>query len=399
MIFSLEVVRADEGDCLILYYGKDDSINIVLIDGGPSGVYKKYLKPRLEQVKESLSADSPLPVSLVMVSHLDDDHVNGILALVKELTHDKAAQKESFVAIQDMWFNTFDDIVGNTQLPQVAAINTASADAVISSLLSNFNVDIDEPEAAVVASTGQGRTLRDLTTTLAISVNEPFEKVGKSKVKMAMSGTDSSQLNLDGLKVTVLHPNIQRLNELQTQWDKDLAKAKAGKPKDLLASLGDKDKSPFNLSSIVCMVEYKNKRILLTGDAKSGDIEIGLKENGFLDEDGKLHVDVLKMPHHGSERNISPEFLEKITADQYVISADGKHSNPDQATLDKIAEVNANKAGITLHMTNKEGEEGLTEKVKDYLAGLKADNNKMKVNFRKHTATSIVLNLLDEVDF
>ncbi len=50
MLFSLEVLRAKHGDSLLLRYGNPDKPKLILIDGGPTGVYKDALKPRLEQL-------------------------------------------------------------------------------------------------------------------------------------------------------------------------------------------------------------------------------------------------------------------------------------------------------------------------------------------------------------
>ena len=36
MIFSLDVLPARKGDCLILHFGTDDDPALILIDGGPS---------------------------------------------------------------------------------------------------------------------------------------------------------------------------------------------------------------------------------------------------------------------------------------------------------------------------------------------------------------------------
>ena len=47
-------------------------------------------------------------------------------------------------------------------------------------------------------------------------------------------------------------------------------------------------------------------------------------------------MDVLKVPHHGSDRNVNREFFERVRAKTYVISADGKHGNPDGPTLQWI---------------------------------------------------------------
>ena len=74
MIFSLDVIRARKGDCLILHYGTKDDPHMVMIDGGPSGVYVPHLRDRLVQIREArgLDNEAPLFVDLLMVSHVDD---------------------------------------------------------------------------------------------------------------------------------------------------------------------------------------------------------------------------------------------------------------------------------------------------------------------------------------
>ena len=85
-LFTLEALEAKHGDCLILHYGENEKQpNFILIDGGPAGVYKGTLRPRLEEIKEKWHPDEALPLQMVMVSHIDDDHINGVLALTKEL--------------------------------------------------------------------------------------------------------------------------------------------------------------------------------------------------------------------------------------------------------------------------------------------------------------------------
>ena len=58
-----------------------------MIDGGPRSVYLPHLKPRLQQIRKARDLDRhrPLPVDLLMISHVDDDHIQGILDLTKEL--------------------------------------------------------------------------------------------------------------------------------------------------------------------------------------------------------------------------------------------------------------------------------------------------------------------------
>ncbi len=97
--------------------------------------------------------------------------------------------------------------------------------------------------------------------------------------------------------------------------------------------MANSDRSIPNLSSISIVATADDKTVLLTGDARSDHVMDGLDVAGFTDDSGHAHFDVLKLPHHGSDRNITRTFFRKVTADVYVISANGKNGNPDLATL------------------------------------------------------------------
>ena len=73
--------------------------------------------------------------------------------------------------------------------------------------------------------------------------------------------------------------------------------------------------------------------MLLTGDARGDKILKGLESIGAVAAGGTLHVDILKVPHHGSSNNVAPKFFQRITADHYVFSGDGEHGNPERETL------------------------------------------------------------------
>mgnify|MGYP003471495795 CR=1 FL=1 len=97
------------------------------------------------------------------------------------------------------------------------------------------------------------------------------------------------------------------------------------------------DRSIPNLSSIILLIKAEGKTILLTGDCRGDHLQEGLIETG-LSANGSFHVDIFKVPHHGSQRNVTRDFFSEVTADTYVISADGTHGNPDVETLSWIVE-------------------------------------------------------------
>jgi beta-lactamase superfamily II metal-dependent hydrolase len=46
----------------------------------------------------------------------------------------------------------------------------------------------------------------------------------------------------------------------------------------------------------------------------------------------RIHVDLLKVQHHGSNHSTTQDFFERVTADHYVISGNGKHGIPSRRT-------------------------------------------------------------------
>jgi hypothetical protein len=82
------------------------------------------------------------------------------------------------------------------------------------------------------------------------------------------------------------------------------------------------------------------------------------RSGGLLSPGGTMHVDLFKLPHHGSCRNNTSELFTRVTADTYVISADGKHGNPDRETLERLAAARAG-APYTVACTFPEGADRL----------------------------------------
>ena len=112
MLFTLEALEAKKGDSLLLHFGTPTNPGLIVIDGGPAGVYKKTLKRRLEQLRASrVEADQALTIRLLMVSHLDDDHINGVLRMLNELDDLRAAHKPQPYNVLTLWHNSFDDIL------------------------------------------------------------------------------------------------------------------------------------------------------------------------------------------------------------------------------------------------------------------------------------------------
>jgi hypothetical protein len=389
MIFTLEALQAKHGDSLLLHYGTPGDPKLIVIDGGPAGVFDRSLRPRLEQIKATRSPDNPLPIRLMMVSHIDDDHIRGILDLTDALIEQRGNHEPLLCDITTLWHNSFDEILGNNETGAIAAsLNSVVRLSAAGELTFPPGLFRDHAPAAVAANVPQGRRLRGNAATLALLANDPFEKL------VALPADNKGPLVIDGnLKFTILGPSELRLEKLQTEWDKKLKKLQEKPPAEARALAAEFiDTSVYNLSSIIVLAEVEGKRMLLTGDGLSADILAGLKEAGLLPDGGKLHVDLLKMPHHGSMYNNSEEFLTTVTADHYVISASGKYNNPDVATLELLTRVRG-ADNYTVHLTNP-----VPTAVEFFAANQQSPGKNYKVEIRQDPAPSVRISLGEPFD-
>jgi hypothetical protein len=346
MFFSLDVLRARKGDCLILHYGSLAKPGLILIDGGPSSVYKPHLKPRLEQIRRArnLKKDQALPVDALMVSHVDDDHIKGVLELTAELRDAKSSKRPLPLRIGDLWHNSFDKVLKTTleQLKGTAQFGVASLGA----MLGESEPVEDEEQLAmamVLASIPQGHQLRTDAQFLNLTVNSGFG------TELAMATGKPEVVKLGGtLKFTVVGPMQRELQALQDKHDEWVRKQKEKGAEAALAAYTDA--SVPNLSSIVLHAEVNGKTMLLTGDARGDKVLEGLELAGLAKPGRELEVDVLKVPHHGSAHNVEKEFFKRIKAKEYVFSGNGEHGNPERETLEMLGEARGNDSFV-MHFT------------------------------------------------
>jgi len=347
----IEMLPANEGDCILITIPHEDVR--ILIDGGTSETYTSCLRERLLQIKEEGKG-----IDLLVVTHVDNDHIGGIIELLKE---NGSFAESKIIKIQNIWHNSYRHLQFHKELAT------------------------GEPEKQIlqkIVARGVSQEMRQ------------FEK-GKKKIS-ALQGTSLAALILQGgynwnvhffgkavkkqqekirlgnaCTIEVLLPGQKELEKLAKRWKYELKRSRisfqfsedkifddayeyyyrffaqenTGEKKQVAARTkeyeniyeieklaerqGKPDNSETNTSSISLLLHYKEKRILLLADNTAGKVMESGKISGIFD--------AIKIPHHGSVRNISDDFLANCVTEKYLISTSSeKYGHPDIETLAKI---------------------------------------------------------------
>ena len=153
--------------------------------------------------------------------------------------------------------------------------------------------------------------------------------VGKATKKYGFKGSISSGELIDDAFEFML----EHMNDYQRKTPKPISAT----TRKSLHEIYKPDDSPTNKSSIATIIELNGIRILMLADAWAEDIILSLQK--LKDEGHSMIFDAIKISHHGSYHNTSPELLDLIDSPVYFISSNGnRHDHPDIETLIAIVD-------------------------------------------------------------
>ncbi len=360
----LTMFQSGKGDCLLL--SNHASTTRVLVDGGMPDAYRAHVAPALGALRRAGKS-----IDVAYVSHIDQDHIGGMLRLLDDEVewrvhdyqrqHGNPAHAAPVAArppqVKAIWHNAFHEQLDDNAAPIEEAL------AAVAPVLSGSELaDIRQ------AGIRQGQLVTSIREAISVS-----RRIGPNQLGIPLNGPAAGKLMmlragqppiaLGGMRLTVLGPSAAHLQKLRDDWNtwlEDNRKALAtirdtarrdegrlgqGEFDGLLLSLKLQAQSfgnpnsvtPPNLASLTLLVEEGGQKILLTGDARGDQILDGLTATGHLTGPA-LSVDVLKVPHHGSENNVDSAFSDAIVARHYVFCGNGEHENPNLDVIEMLCQ-------------------------------------------------------------
>lgn len=360
---KLRVYHAGDGDCLLLT--SNDGQKNMLVDGGRATSFNANTAADLGNLR-----DEQRRLDVVCVSHIDDDHITGILRMIqsevawrvfefREQNNIRPLRRPRTPRppeIGEVWHNAMFKLIGpdlaveaQSLMASTVRLMAGSEDEEVLDLASHIDSLATGERAAMELSR------RISAEQLGIPLNQPADGA------LMKRGEPGVFIPFGDMKLFVLGPTDEDLEALRVEWadwirgnrsaigtlrrrllsDEEnlgvLSPELVANPISTALGDGVASLTEPNLASLTLLVEDGDETLLLTGDADAASIQEGLAHHGKLDEDGRIHVSVLKVQHHGAEANVTQDFVDSVTADHYVFCANGNHKNPEIDVIEGFA--------------------------------------------------------------
>lgn len=338
---------------------KKETINI-MIDCGFG--YKDEILPRLKKIVKDDET-----ISRFIITHYDSDHIKGAILFIEE-NGDYATPK--IIKIEQVWLNTFRHIqFSKMEVDKLEIEEELKIKNLVSNLNSKLNTGNEDGDIGAKQATTLGKVLYEKKylwnkdfNNKAVCLENKKEIIISNELKLHLLSP-----NIDGLKRLEdefilkltemnLKPNTdgifddafelysQAHHEEKISIDGNISSSRKviNSRTIKLFSMGqnyERDNSIGNGSSIAFIIESEEKNILFLGDAFAEDIIKELKIKFPDSSKYPIYFDAIKVSHHGSFKNNSPELFKIIDSGKFLFSTNGKHQShihPDIETISCI---------------------------------------------------------------
>lgn len=346
MKIEVHMLNVKDGDAIIIELSKNDKNLVIVVDSGHTGSYARTLKPKLVEILAKHDKNAP---DVVVCTHYDSDHIAGLIPLLQDYMD----------GITQVWVHKTPEVILEhiRQAKQLLLESKSSksqetlAEQFLSTLkLSDQDLEQNNAEHIILESLPELQILLNLIP------------IGKRR------HTFSGDVPLkDWPEIKILGPTEDYFDSLfpAHQTLKEFLEEEAGlgvehsrkferiqelagiSVCDTLKDDTSASITATNKASIVFSIDNENGRYLFTGDAgiesfkKIPNWKVELKELFFL-----------KIPHHGSNNNLSKEII-NVMQPKYAYNSGNNHQDENVLqcinSKNRSIEVKSTKISGNLH--------------------------------------------------
>jgi len=312
--FAVEMLPAENGDCLLVEYGDATQPSRLLIDCGA--------RSTVPVIARRLGKSGPAGAhafDLFVLTHVDADHINGVLSMF--------GPQGLPLQFGDIWFNGWHQISRFLGVRQAEAFSRLLEDPKLELPWNRaFSVEGDRHPAPVVMDEGSPPPSVTLPGGMQLTLLSP----GPAQLKRLGKDWRKVLLELDPQKAAMLG------RRRRPEPVEDFSRFEL----EPLAAAGVKaDPSAANGSSIALLAEFGDRSVLLTGDAHADVLveSIGALQRARGRPGEKLRIDAMKLSHHGSANATTIPLLEALNCRNYLGSSNGSiFYHPDRESIARV---------------------------------------------------------------
>jgi hypothetical protein len=269
------------------------------------------------------------------MTHVDADHVEGVVLLVND--------RDLALDIGEVWFN------GEPQLTrELGPVQGEILGAILAERGLPWNTGFN---GAAIAAPDEGKLItRDVPGGLRVTVLAPTSGGLRRLRDGWVEACREAGLQMGSIEAALA---VLRARPALSPAQVYLGDGDPPDVRRLARTSASADRSVPNASSIVLLLEYGTARILLAGDSTPS--ALGPAVRRLLTERGadSLPLTALKLPHHGSGKNLTTELLRYLPAEHYLFSTDGSYfGHPDDVAVAKVLEYGTPGAELVFNYSN-----------------------------------------------
>ena len=317
-MFKVTMLPAEDGDSFFVEVGAKPYR--ILIDGGRT----KTANGPLATLINNLTLQDETSVDLVVLTHVDADHIEGLLSFIK--TRGKALTKS-------IWFNGYQALCAAANIKHVMPGDAPDVD--------------DQPTTLSIL---QGKKLTTQIEERGWAWNTGWNE---GAVMIEPSGPLPVIDLPGGARLTLLSPQRSNLAEFRRAWGQTIREEIEGQGHQVMrgtrgpahlpgrnvahyASLRDNpDRALPNATSIAFVLEFGGKQALFTGDANPDVLAAALER---LQPGGEpVYFDLIKVAHHGSSANNTSPLIARLASKLWLFSSNGRrHGHPEPEAIARV---------------------------------------------------------------
>lgn len=343
-VLKFSMVDVQQGDGMVLETPPDenDETRIVFIDGGDNKLFARHVAARYRHRQSA--AENPLEVDLILITHGDADHFEGLSEILRSETEEGIPdRKRLFIHPRRVYHNGL--VKAPSSVPEDEGLGrTVEHDGEL------MIVDLHDDPRKVPAEK-QNRPFKGWSKTLT-----KWEERGEIEFKRVAHGMDADELFgfLGPVKVEIQGPFTSRVTEDGTEKDALPFFHQPRKSALIHLTSGANSSGKRSVShtinghSVALRLTYGNVRFNFTGDLNQESMAL-MRQRLDLKE---LEAEIVKAPHHGSA-DFDFAALKAMKPVVSIISSgdeseDKEHIHPRATLVSALGKVSRGETGIVL---------------------------------------------------